>query len=208
MASLVWFLVSKDDAGISWDELKGKVLQSRRGKASSPRSFALPGWCWHSGIPQGQVPLQIQSFLLHIFTIFTFTKEKVQNKWKLKKWNMFHWFPCAGSCRSWASRRRTLLSSSLKMWASSILLIPISQFYLHSIVIRSWHKGVFIYDLGQVRVPGSALLGRENTGFYQLMEQLPQVALLIMIIIFLFLIGTTDDWCPFCGNLWGRLWGY
>ena len=27
----------------------------------------------------------------------------------------------------------------------------------------------------QVRVPGSALLGRQNTGFYQLMEQLPQV---------------------------------
>merc|ERR1712212_1182850 len=32
-----------------------------------------------------------------------------------------------------------------------------------------------------VRVPGSALLGKENAGFYQLMEQLPQERLIIAV---------------------------
>ena len=66
-------------------------------------------------------------------------------------------------------------------------------------IISSFHRDENL--AAQVRVPGSALLGRENAGFYQLMEQLPQVALLVMIIIILFLIGAADDWCPFCGNL-------
>jgi len=54
-----------------------------------------------------------------------------------------------------------------------------------------FHKGRKLQKLGlkaqdtaelffeDVRVPGSALLGRENAGFYQLMEQLPQERLMI-----------------------------
>merc|ERR1711910_60606 len=54
-----------------------------------------------------------------------------------------------------------------------------------------FHKGRKLQKLGlksqdtaelffeDVRVPGSALLGRQNTGFYQLMEQLPQERLMI-----------------------------
>jgi len=54
-----------------------------------------------------------------------------------------------------------------------------------------FHKGRKLQKLGlkgqdtaelffeDVRVPGSALLGRENAGFYQLMEQLPQERLII-----------------------------
>merc|ERR1712088_1040343 len=54
-----------------------------------------------------------------------------------------------------------------------------------------FHKGRKLKKLGpkgqdtaelffeDVRVPGSALLGKENGGFYQLMEQLPQKRLII-----------------------------
>merc|ERR1712098_1040212 len=54
-----------------------------------------------------------------------------------------------------------------------------------------FHKGRKLQKLGlksqdtaelffeDMRVPGSALLGRENAGFYQLMEQLPQERLMI-----------------------------
>merc|ERR1712203_1093939 len=54
-----------------------------------------------------------------------------------------------------------------------------------------FHKGRKLKKLGlkaqdtaelffeDVRVPGSALLGKENGGFYQLMEQLPQERLII-----------------------------
>ena len=56
-----------------------------------------------------------------------------------------------------------------------------------------FHKGRKLNKLGlkgqdtaelffeDVRVPGSALLGHENKGFYQLMEQLPQERLLIAV---------------------------
>merc|ERR1711931_544350 len=56
---------------------------------------------------------------------------------------------------------------------------------------KGFHKGRKLQKLGlksqdtaelffeDVRVPGSALLGRENAGFYQLMEQLPQDRLMI-----------------------------
>jgi len=56
-----------------------------------------------------------------------------------------------------------------------------------------FHKGRKLKKLGlkgqdtaelffeDVRVPGSALLGRENAGFYQLMEQLPQERLIIAV---------------------------
>ena len=56
-----------------------------------------------------------------------------------------------------------------------------------------FHKGRKLKKLGlkaqdtaelfleDVRVPGSALLGRENGGFYQLMEQLPQERLIIAV---------------------------
>ena len=56
-----------------------------------------------------------------------------------------------------------------------------------------FHKGRKLKKLGlkgqdtaelffeDVRVPGSALLGKENAGFYQLMEQLPQERLLIAV---------------------------
>merc|ERR1711872_132022 len=56
---------------------------------------------------------------------------------------------------------------------------------------KGFHKGRKLKKLGlkgqdtaelffeDVRVPGSALLGRENAGFYQLMEQLPQERLMI-----------------------------
>merc|ERR1719282_1278629 len=58
---------------------------------------------------------------------------------------------------------------------------------------KGFHKGRKLQKLGlksqdtaelffeDVRVPGSALLGRQNTGFYQLMEQLPQERLIIAI---------------------------
>ena len=56
---------------------------------------------------------------------------------------------------------------------------------------KGFHKGRKLKKLGlkaqdtaelffeDVRVPGTALLGGENKGFYQLMEQLPQERLLI-----------------------------
>merc|ERR1711936_703572 len=56
-----------------------------------------------------------------------------------------------------------------------------------------FHKGRKLNKLGlkgqdtaelffeDVRVPGTALLGQENKGFYQLMEQLPQERLLIAV---------------------------
>merc|ERR1712209_142685 len=56
-----------------------------------------------------------------------------------------------------------------------------------------FHKGRKLKKLGlkgqdtaelffeDVRVPGSALLGKENGGFYQLMEQLPQERLIIAV---------------------------
>jgi len=58
---------------------------------------------------------------------------------------------------------------------------------------KGFHKGRKLKKLGlkgqdtaelfleDVRVPGSALLGRENGGFYQLMEQLPQERLIIAV---------------------------
>jgi len=58
---------------------------------------------------------------------------------------------------------------------------------------KGFHKGRKLKKLGlkgqdtaelffeDVRVPGSALLGKENAGFYQLMEQLPQERLIIAV---------------------------
>ena len=67
-----------------------------------------------------------------------------------------------------------------------------------------------------MRVPGSALLGRQNTGFYQLMEQLPQVTLsssssddddddedlhLHLYHLVIYFVGAADDWSPLCCHL-------
>ena len=58
---------------------------------------------------------------------------------------------------------------------------------------KGFHKGRKLKKLGlkgqdtaelfleDVRIPSSALLGKENEGFYQLMEQLPQERLIIAV---------------------------